>query len=417
MFSWYTESSASEKRTFNGCFCGWALDALDLQMFSFAIPAILATFALNRGDAGFISAVTLVSSALGGWLFGALGDRIGRVKTLQITIVWFSIACFLCAFAQNFPQLVFLKALQGFGFGGEWAAGAVLMSEMIRPENRGRALGTVQSAWAVGWGASVLLFQMWPAEQAWRIMFAFGLVPALFVLYVRRGIPEPLPPAARTGNAFTKPFQIFSRDSLRMTLVGGLLGTGAHGGYYAVMTWIPTFLRDERKLSILGVGGSLAVVILAFFCGCIASAYLLDRIGRRRNIAIFAVCCVITVLVYIFVPMGQTAMLAMGFPLGFFAAGIPASMGALFSELYPTGIRGTGVGFCYNAGRIVSAAFPWLVGLMSDHMSLGAAIGIDAAIAYSLVVVAVVMLPETAASSLKTAQSPSPAGGHPVPAE
>ncbi len=401
MFGWYTESSKVEKRTVNGCFCGWALDALDLQMFSFAIPAILATFHLTRSDAGFISAVTLVTSALGGWLFGALGDRIGRVKTLQITIIWFSLACFLCAFAQSFEQLVFFKALQGFGFGGEWAAGAVLMSETIRPENRGRALGTVQSAWAVGWGAAVILylgvFQFWAPEQAWRILFALGLFPALFVLYVRRGIPEPLSKENLEKSAPFKPFEIFGRDSLRMTLIGGLLGTGAHGGYYAVMTWIPTFLATEKKLPIMAVGGSLAVVILAFFCGCIFSAHMLDRIGRRLNIAMFALGCIATVLIYVFVPMGPTALMAMGFPLGFFAAGIPASMGALFSELYPAGVRGTGVGFCYNAGRIISAAFPWLVGHMSEKMSLGSAIGIDAAIAYGLVLVAVLMLPETAA--------------------
>ncbi len=404
MFAWYTGGTVAERRTVNGCFCGWALDALDLQMFSFAIPAILAAFHLTKSDAGFISAVTLVSSALGGWLFGALGDRIGRVKTLQITIVWFSVACFLCAFAQSFEQLVVLKALQGFGFGGEWAAGAVLMSETIRPENRGRALGTVQSAWAVGWGAAVLLylavFQLYPADQAWRIMFAFGLLPALFVLYVRRGIPEPLSKDAQQTATVFKPFEIFSKDSLRMTLIGGLLGTGAHGGYYAVMTWIPTFLATEKQLPLLQVGGSLAVVILAFFCGCLFSAQMLDRIGRRVNIALFAAGCVATVLIYVFVPMGPTALLIMGFPLGFFAAGIPASMGALFSEMYPAGVRGTGVGFCYNAGRILSAAFPWLVGHMSERMSLGAAIGIDAAIAYGLVLVAVVMLPETAATPL-----------------
>jgi MFS family permease len=161
------------------------------------------------------------------------------------------------------------------------------------------------------------------------------------------------------------------------------------------MTWLPTYLKTERKLSVLGTGGYLAVVIIALWCGCIASAHLIDRIGRRRNIMLFAVCCVGTVLCYLFLPLTDRQMLVLGFPLGFFAAGIPASLGALFNELYPAAVRGTGVGFCYNFGRIISAAFPWLVGAMAERASLGHAIGICAAIAYSIVVVAVLALPET----------------------
>jgi MFS family permease len=104
---------------------------------------------------------------------------------------------------------------------------------------------------------------------------------------------------------------------------------------------------------------------------------------------------VLTVLIYVFAPLTNAQMLVLGFPLGFFSAGIPASMAALFSEIYPAGVRGTGVGFCYNFGRIISAGFPVLVGFLSQHVGLGAAIGLDAAFAYSLVLVAVLLLPET----------------------
>uniref|UniRef100_UPI00262903D0 MFS transporter n=1 Tax=Janthinobacterium sp. TaxID=1871054 RepID=UPI00262903D0 len=161
-----------------------------------------------------------------------------------------------------------------------------------------------------------------------------------------------------------------------------------------------TYLGTERHLSVLDTGGYLAVIIVAFWLGCIASAQLLDRIGRRRNVALFAICSTVTVLVYLLIPMGNTAMLFLGFPLGFFAAGIPASLGALFNELYPAAIRGAGVGFCYNFGRIASAGFPLLVGYMSRSMPLGEAIGIDAAIAYGLVVVTVLLLPETMGKKL-----------------
>ena len=183
-------------------------------------------------------------------------------------------------------------------------------------------------------------------------------------------------------------------------LIGGLLGTGAHGGYYALTTWLPAYLKTERGLSVLGTGAYLGVIIVAFWCGCMAASLLLDRIGRRRTVTLFAVGCVATVIAYTFVPLTNPQMLVLGFPLGFLAAGIPASLGALFNELYPSGIRGTGVGFCYNFGRIAAAAFPVLVGYLSESVSLGAAIGLDAALAYSLVVVAVLLLPETTGKRL-----------------
>ncbi|WP_114815161.1 MFS transporter [Paraburkholderia kururiensis] len=417
MSGWFREISGNERRTFWACFGGWALDALDVQMFSLVIPAIIAQWSISRTEAGLVSGATLVASALGGWIAGMLSDRLGRVKTLQWTVAFFAVFTFLCAFAQNYPQFLVLKTLQGFGFGGEWAAGAVLMAETIRAEHRGKAMGSVQSAWAVGWGAAVLLyalmFSILPAATAWRAMFALGILPALLIVYVRRGVQEPDAAALKyTGQgvrnadasadepALDAVFGIFSPQVLRMTLIGALLGVGAHGGYYALMTWLPTYLKTERHLSVLGTGAYLAVVIVAFFVGCLACAQLLDRIGRRTTILAFAICCVVTVVIYLFMPLSNAAMLVLGFPLGFFAAGIPASMGALFNELYPRGIRGTGVGFCYNFGRVVSAGFPVLVGHMSANMTLGTAIGIDAALAYSIVVVSVLMLPETRGRTL-----------------
>jgi MFS family permease len=254
----------------------------------------------------------------------------------------------------------------------------------------------------LGWGAAVLVsavvFTSVPQDVAWRVLFGVGLLPALLVVFIRRGVSEPR--RLNKQVAETKPFiatlgAIFGRDVLRSTLIGGLFGIGAHGGYAALTTFLPTFLRQDRKLSVLGSSGYLAVIIVAFFCGCIASGILSDRIGRRANVAVFASACIVTVLTYIFVPLTNSQMLVLGFPLGFFSAGIPASMAALFSELYPAGVRGTGVGFCYNFGRIISAAFPIAVGFLSERIGLGPAIGFDAAFAYSLVLIAVLMLPET----------------------
>lgn len=408
MFRWYGKSPPYDRRVLWVCFGGWALDALDVQMLSLALPAILATWSLSKGNAGLVGTFSLAASALGGWMAGALTDRFGRVRLLQITVACFSLFSFLSAFAQNLPELIALKSLQGFGFGGEWAVGSVLLAEVIDARSRGKALAIVQSGWAVGWGVAVVLYVLissWlPPALGWRVMFGLGLLPALLIVYVQRSLHEPPRRTpielGKKSSSWKQPFEIFAGDALRMTLIGSLLGIGAHGGYYAVSTWLPTYLRTERHLTVLTTGGYLAVIIVAFWSGCIASSTLLDRIGRRRTILLFAVCCVITVAVYLFAPIGNHVMLVLGFPLGFFSAGIPSSMGALFSELYPRGIRGTGVGFCYNFGRVVAAALPAVVGKLSDSIGLRYAIGSYAVAAYSIVVIAIFMLPETKGKEL-----------------
>ena len=137
MFAWFSDLTARERRTMAACFGGWSLDALDVQIFSFVIPSLLGLWHITTGQAGVLGTITLLVSAFGGWLAGALSDRWGRVRILQITIVWYAFFTFLCGFAQDFNQLFIFRALQGLGFGGEWAAGAVLMGEVIQDRYRG----------------------------------------------------------------------------------------------------------------------------------------------------------------------------------------------------------------------------------------------------------------------------------------
>ena len=402
--AWYRELQASEKRTFWACFGGWALDAMDVQIFSFAIPAIVAAFHLTNADAGLIGTVTLLTSAFGGWFAGALSDRFGRVRTLQITIVWFAFFTFLCGFAQSYGQLFAFRALMGLGFGGEWAAGAVLMGEVIRAEHRGKAVGSVQSGWAIGWAIAALmatlLFSVLPQETAWRVLFWIGLLPAALVFFVRRLVPEPEVFTATKDNLTAKGtaanfLEIFSPSLLKTTILTSILATGAQGGYYAIATWLPTFLRTERKLTVLGTGGYLAVIIVGSFIGYLVSAYLTDRIGRRANFILFAVCSLLTVVIYTQLAITDSMMLILGFPLGFFASGIFSGMGAFLTENFPTRVRGSGQGFAYNFGRGIAALNPFFVGLLSASLPLGQSIGVFAGIAYGIVVIAAVLLPET----------------------
>ena len=170
-----------------------------------------------RARPASIGTVTLLISSFGGWFSGTLADRYGRVKMLQITILWYSIFTFLCAFAQNFEQLFILRALHGFGFGGEWAAGAVLMGEVIRDKYRGRGVGLVQTGWAVGWGASALVYTavywLLPESMAWRVLFGIGLVPAVFVFWIRRHIEDPEVYRATRERAARSASRICSRPS------------------------------------------------------------------------------------------------------------------------------------------------------------------------------------------------------------
>src|SRR5207253_3821951 len=194
-FAWISELSTRERRAFGACVGGWALDAMDVQMYSFVIPALIATWGITRGQAGVLGTAALLVSAIGGWVAGYAADRFGRVRTLQIAILWFAIFTFLSGLAQNYSQLFAARAFLGLGFGGEWAAGAVLLGESIRAEHRGKALGTMQAGWALGWGVAAVLyavfFSLLAPEIAWRVMFLVGIAPAVMVFFVRRYVQEP----------------------------------------------------------------------------------------------------------------------------------------------------------------------------------------------------------------------------------
>ena len=412
LFAFFGEMNGVEKLTFWACFAGWTLDAADFMIYPLVIGTLLPLWHVERGFAGLAVTVTLLCSAVGGWISGFLSDRIGRVRMLQITVAWFAGFTLLCAFAQNYGQLFAARALLGFGFGGEWAAGAVLIGETVRATYRGRAVGVVQSGWGVGWGIAVLLqfvcYSLAPPDLAWRLMFGFGALPAILIFVLQRRIPEPeihARTAAQAAAGYKAPaiWEIFSPEILRITILASLLGAGTLGGYYAVSTWLPTFLRVDRGLSVIGSTSYLLVLIAGATSGYLTGAWLSDRIGRRRLFMLFAIGGSLLVILYTQLHFSNDVMLALGFPLGFLASGASAGLGPFFTELFPTRLRGSGQGFAYNVGRGIGALFPTLVGYLSASMSLATAITVFAVFANGLLMLAAILLPETRGKELDAA--------------
>jgi MFS family permease len=399
---WFTQLNAGERSTLAATFAGWMLDGMDVMVYSFVLPTLVLLWHISKSEAGLLGTSALLLSSLGGWLAGLAADRYGRVKILQFTILWFAFFTFLSGFANSFTELLVCRGLQGLGFGGEWAVGSVLIGETIRTEYRGRAVGTVQGGWAIGWGISAafytLFFALLPSSLAWRAMFWVGLLPALLAVWVRSHVSESSiferALKAKKVEPSTHFLQIFSPALLKTTLLASLVALGAQGGYYAITTWLPLYM-NAHGLSVVHTGGYLLVVIAGSFAGYLTAAYLADKIGRKWTLVLFAVLSFTTVLLYMELPISDETMLFLGFPLGFFPSGAFSPMGAFFSELFPTSLRGSGQGFVYNLGRGVGALFPTLVGYFSAHMELGEAIAIFAVAAYMLMALSVLLLPET----------------------
>ena len=408
LFAWYQALSRPGRRAFLGAFGGYGLDAYDFQVLPLGLTAIAAYFHLSKGQSGLLTTVTLVVSALGGILAGVLIDRVGRSRTMMITIATYALFTALCGFAQNYPTLLTFRALQGLGFGGEWAAGAVLVAEYASAKYRGRTVAFVQSSWAVGWALAVIVGTLaldhLDGGLAWRVLFWTGALPGLLLLFLRRNVQDaPLAPHTQDADAEAArlPLTAAFRGRLgRITLFAALLSTGVQGGYYTVATWLPTYLKEDRHLTVVGTGSYLSLLIGGAFLGYLCGGYLSDGLGRRKAIALFGVLSGGILYSYIHIPAAENhVLLVLGFPLGFCFSAIFSGFGSYLAELYPHAVRGTGQSFTYNVGRAVGAFFPTAVGFEAGSKGLGSALVYGTA-GYALAVLALLGLPETRRTAL-----------------
>jgi MFS family permease len=411
-FGWYSELTRRERLTYWACFGGLGLDALDTTIYALVMPTLIAILGITTPQAGMIASAALIGSAVGGWIAGIAADRVGRIRVLQITILLVAGFTFLSAFTHSYWQLLATRTIQGLGYGGEAAVGGVLISETIAPRLRGRVAASVQSGYAVGYAVSTavmpVIFALFSQAMAWRVFFCIGLAPALFVMFLRRFVPDSdiYIETKRRETPHDKvntrgAWEIFVPPHLKNTVTATVLSFGIFGGAYVLITWLPTYLRTVLGLRVSSTAGYLALNILGSFVGPFLYGYLSDGIGRRRSSIIFLYCQAVNVAIYMFAPIHAGITLLLGFSLGALQGGLASGMLMSFSELFPTRIRATGQGFTLSAGRGLAAVVPGFVGLLTASLPLGRAMGICGLSSYCVALAAAYRLREMKGADLR----------------
>src|SRR5688572_10156953 len=191
MFAWWQEGTPQARKALVAAGLGWMLDAFDVMLYALVLADIIRELGISKESAGALGSVTLLASAAGGILFGVLADRYGRTRALIAIVLIYSIFTAACGLAQTVAQLAVFRIFLGIGMGGEWASGAALVSETWPAQHRGKALGLMQSAWAIGYGAAAMVTGLVLPYWGWRGVFFVGILPAFFTLWVRRHVEEP----------------------------------------------------------------------------------------------------------------------------------------------------------------------------------------------------------------------------------
>jgi MFS family permease len=399
LFAFPRHITGPERQTLVAGALGWMLDAMDVMLFSLVVGYLLREFSMDTRTAGLLSSLTLVASAMGGVLFGFVADHIGRTRALMLSILVYSISSAACAFTHTIPQLAFSRFILGLGMGGEWTTAAALIAETWRPEHRGKALGLMQSAYAIGEAIAALIVAVVLPHFGWRAVFLVGVLPALLLFWIWRRVPES--PVWRRRVAEPKRPQLLSLlrgDTLRNGIIATIMNSFAMFGYWGLFIWIPAYLslpvaQGGRGLSLAKTTAFFLVLCPAKWLGYALFGFLADVYGRKRPY--FAYLFIAAVLVPIY-GLVRTPfwLLVLGPLVAFFGIGFFSGFAAIASEIFPGDIRATAMGISYNVGRGLSAAAPLAVGAIALHHAIGTAFGLQAT-AYLLAAFSSLLLPET----------------------
>jgi MFS family permease len=385
---------------------GWMLDSFDVMLYALVLAALIRDLGMSTATAGLLGSLTLVASAAGGLLFGILADRYGRTRALIWSVLVYSVFTAACGLAQSVAQLAVFRVCLGIGMGGEWASGAALVSETWPAQHRGKALGLMQSAWAIGYGLAAIVTALVLPRWGWRAVFFVGIVPALLTLWIRRRVPEPeMWQRARAGLFATRARfgDIFRRPVGRVTLMVTLMNACTLFAWWGFNLWIPAYLslpadQGGIGLSTGAMAGLVVTMQIGMWFGYVTFGFVSDAFGRKRTYVVYLACAAVLITAY-----GSTRdprlLLALGPVVAFFGTGYFSGFGAVTAEIYPTSIRATAQGFTYNIGRIASAIAPFGVGSLAATRGFPVAFA-TAAVAFVLAALCWIGIPETRGRTL-----------------
>lgn len=387
---WYRSITRQQWQALAAAKLGWMLDAMDFMLYAMALGQLRVYFGFDDATAGLLGTMTLAMSAAGGFVFGYAADRFGRVRALMTTVAIFSLASVGAATSQSVRQLMIWRTVLGFGMGGEWASGATLVSETWPDAHRNKAIGIVQSGWAIGYIlaavlAAVVLGRATYGNEGWRLLFLLGVLPGLLVWWVRRTVREPDAWLRRRASTTPRenPFAVIFGSRLRgRTLLVILLSSTVQFAYWGIFFWLPGFLARpiDQGGAGMGIVGSLWWIIpvqLGAYCGYLSFGFLADLLGRRRTFILFMLAAALLVVVYGRMAAHPMVLLVLGPVLGYVGHGYFSIFGSLVAELFPTAVRATAQGTCYNAGRLLGALAPYVIGVLAalPDVGIGMALG------------------------------------------
>jgi len=404
VFAWPRDVTAAERRSLLAGGLGWMLDAMDVMLYSLVLAYLIREFAMDTRVAGLLNSLTLVASAIGGLLFGVVADRIGRTRSLMASILVYSLASAACGMSHSIAQLAVFRFILGLGMGGEWTAAAALIAETWRPEHRGKALGLMQSAYAIGEAIAALVVAVVLPRYGWRAVFFVGVLPALLALWIQARVPEPEIWSKRCG-AKSSPIwdTLFASGAWRPGLLATLMNACAMFGYWGLFTWIPAYLslspaQGGRGLGLVKTTTFFLVLCLGKWIGYASFGFFADAFGRRKPY--FAYLLIATALVPIYgTTHRETWLLVLGPLVAFFGTGFFSGYAAITSEIFPGEIRAAAMGLSYNIGRGLSAVAPFAVGALAIRFGIGPAFFLQAG-AFFLAALLALALPETRGQEL-----------------